>query len=156
MPQYYCRIHINVLNDFRWFLSQFSTNCHEILQALFSSNENVIKNVLYSLKASIFNKKMYRQTIVCAKCYDNWFRFDWGIRVIHSAYKLIICLSYISAPFIEYLYYGSAAVRNILILSVRGPSTDVRFWRIKTVPALKGLKVIIAWQIPALNEYKII
>ena len=26
-----------VAGDFRWLLSQFSTNCHEILQALFSS-----------------------------------------------------------------------------------------------------------------------
>ena len=44
-----------------------------------------------------------------------------------------------SASF-EYLCYGSRAIRNILILSVRGPTllsdSDVY---IKTVPALKGL-----------------
>ena len=48
----------------------------------------------------------------------------------------------------EYLCYGSMNIRNILILTVRGQSlcvrtsTDVRFGRIKTVPALKGLKRI--------------
>ena len=30
---------------------------------------------------------------------------------------------------------------NILILSVRGPSLYVGIWRIKTVPALKGLNM---------------
>ena len=39
-----------MVNDFRRFLSQFSTNCHEILQALFSIDilidypENLIEN----------------------------------------------------------------------------------------------------------------
>ena len=52
----------------------------------------------------------------------------------------------LSASF-EYLCYESTANINNLILSVRGSSlyvrnltsTDVRFRRIKTVPALKGL-----------------
>ena len=34
--------------------------------------------------------------------------------------------------------YGCAAVRNILILSVRGPTLYVRIWRIKLAPDLKG------------------
>ena len=29
---------LTVLNDFSWFPSQFSTNCHEIRQTLFSSD----------------------------------------------------------------------------------------------------------------------
>ena len=40
----------------------------------------------------------------------------------------------------EYLCYMSTAIINILILSVRGSTLDVRFWRLKTVPALKGFK----------------
>ena len=52
----------------------------------------------------------------------------------------------------EYLCYGSTTIRNILILLVRGPSKAYtsesavyrrRFWRITTVPAPKGLSVII-------------
>ena len=42
----------------------------------------------------------------------------------------------------EYLCYGSTTIINILTLSVRGSPLYVRivrFWRIKTVPALKGL-----------------
>ena len=30
---------------------------------------------------------MARQ-IVCAKCHENWFRFDWGIREIHSPWLI--------------------------------------------------------------------
>ena len=38
----------------------------------------------------------------------------------------------------EYVCYGSTAINNISIISAQGPSPYV-FWRIKTVPALKGL-----------------
>ena len=39
--------------------------------------------------------------------------------------------------------YGSTAIRIILILSVRGSTLyDVRFWRIKSIPALKGLNTM--------------
>ena len=42
---------LTVVNDLCWFLSQFSTNCHEILQVLFSSDTNTLKeslkNVVY-------------------------------------------------------------------------------------------------------------
>ena len=49
-----------------------------------------------------------------------------------------------SATF-EYLCYGTRVIINILPFSVRGPSlmfTDVRFLRMKTVPALEGLNTV--------------
>ena len=49
---------LTVVNDFRWFLSQFSTNFHEILQALFSNNMETTLKFLFentvSLKVSLF------------------------------------------------------------------------------------------------------
>ena len=39
----------------------------------------------------------------------------------------------------EYLSYASTSILNCLILSERGPTLDVRFWRLKDVPVLKGL-----------------
>ena len=54
--------------------------------------------------------------------------------------EIIINLLAISASF-EYLCYGSMAIRKCVFLSARGPSLDVRIWRLKTVPALKGLRV---------------
>ena len=55
----------------------------------------------------------------------------------------------LSASF-EYLFYDSTATITISMLSVRGPSlndqnlmsTDVRFWRIKSIPVLKGLATV--------------
>ena len=44
----------------------------------------------------------------------------------------------LSASF-EYWCNGFTAIINILILSVREPSSIVRIWHLKTVPALKGL-----------------
>ena len=52
------------------------------------------------------------------KCLSYFFRFIW-----------IPKLSWL------WVYYHY----NILILSVRGPSSDVGVWRLMTVPALKGL-----------------
>ena len=43
-----------VVNDFRWFLSQFSTNHLEILQALFSSDAATTLEI-YDVKASPFS-----------------------------------------------------------------------------------------------------
>ena len=55
---------------------------------------------------------------------------------------------YLSQLFLLHLntyVMGTTAIKNILVLSARlytseSVSTDVRFWRIKTVPALEGLK----------------
>ena len=42
----------------------------------------------------------------------------------------------------EYICYGYTAIRNVRgsTLDVR---TDVRFWRLKPIPALKGLTLIL-------------
>ena len=61
-----------------------------------------------------------------------------------SKFEIIINILVSSSGSFEYICYGSTTFRNILILSVRGPSllrqnltsTDVRFWRIRTVPAM--------------------
>ena len=80
--------------------------------------------------------------------------------LLHLSIILFICLPVeirkngtISLLLIEYFFehvnhfgwqeypicYGSTAIINILILSVRGPTLDVRIWRLKSVPASKGL-----------------
>ena len=48
----------------------------------------------------------------------------------------------------EYLCYGSTAIRNMFTLTARMDfsrqnltSTDVRFWRLKSIPALCGLNI---------------
>ena len=56
--------YVTVVNDFRWFLSQFSTNCHEITRALlFNAVFRVVAKLLwklhwkllYSLKVILFD-----------------------------------------------------------------------------------------------------
>ena len=49
------------------------------------------------------------------------------------------CLSWLFPLHLNtYWHYGSTAIINSLILSVRGPSLDVRIWRLRTSPRWKG------------------
>ena len=41
---------LTVVNDFRWFHSQFSTNCHEILQALFPNDAATSLKIPFVMK----------------------------------------------------------------------------------------------------------
>ena len=50
-----------------------------------------------------------------------YFRFEVIIKVLVSYFR-----------FIEYICYESTAIINILILSVRGSTLDVRIWRLQT------------------------
>ena len=53
----------------------------------------------------------------------------------------------------EYLCYWSTSIRNILILTVRGPSLYVKIWRLQTAPTLKGLKVIVTIILRKIAEF---
>ena len=63
---------------------------------------------------------------------------EWKYKVFQFEISMNVLVSSFRSS--EYLCYMSTAIINILILSVRGSTLDVRFWRLKTVPALKGLK----------------
>ena len=76
---------LTVVNDFRRFLSQFSTNCHEILQALFSIDYPEIL-------AIISGQSRHKWKIVSVKLHEKWLRVDWGIRVIHSPWLMNLLL----------------------------------------------------------------
>ena len=49
----------------------------------------------------------------------------------------------------EYLCHECTAIINLLILYVREPTLDARFWRLKLIPALKGLNCFIGGQYSA-------
>ena len=48
---------LTVVNDFRWFFSElFSTNCHEILLAIFSNVSHIVTTLKNSLKHNVYFK----------------------------------------------------------------------------------------------------
>ena len=78
-------------------------------------------------------QKMYKQQIP-----KGFFRFEIIINVLVISFWLI----WISMLWIygHYKYFNSFSA-GIVSIRQNLPSTDVIFWRMKTVPALKGLRV---------------
>ena len=79
--------------------------------------------------AEIFLYKLWRP--------KDFFQFEIIINVLVSSFRFI---------WIPMLWcHGCTAIINVLILSTWGPSLYVKIWRMKTVPALKGLNLVVMW-----------
>ena len=72
----------------------------------------------------------------------NFLWINHGDRRVFSMWNYHKCIMSqlgLSASF-EYLCYRSMVIIHFHTLSARGPSLDVRIWRLKTVPALKRIE----------------
>ena len=97
-----------------------------------------------------------RSLKVCSAMWINKSRCFNNINHVNRSFFLVWneqrCLSPLfTSPSFEYLYYGSTAIHNVSIISLRGPSWDIRFrlWRLKTVTALKRVIMLrpMRWNI---------
>ena len=65
-----------------------------------------------------------------------FFQFERIINVLVSSFRFIwIPMLWVYSHYILFIFFSAVAIYRRQILS----SIDIRFWRLKTVPALKGL-----------------
>ena len=84
---------VDVVNNFRQFLSPFSNNFHEILQ-----------NFCRILQ------KFWR--IVCVKFHENWLRIDWEVREIHSFWSMNLMWIWLWSTFVRFLLIWLCSSRS--------------------------------------------
>ena len=98
------------MNDFRLFPTQFPTNCHEILQALFSTTLKISRIVVWRTRPEESTLWWRRPPLLFLRCQVNWMLFlQWRIlRLLWRQVDVVLMVMLIYRP----IYYVHLTISN--------------------------------------------